>query len=195
LLRCCGAKTVRSQAREPRHDARKQREATSCNEDSNRCNEKATNDAGDARSAAESTQDSLQRSGAAICYRGYGQERECETETVERQKKRSTSRVAPSRRDSEDCSQNHADAGGPCDGKGGTEQQASQMAATFNDCGCAHTVELRNAQKTSKVQATDGHCNANWDLQDWEESASGASDVARANAEGDEDHAKATGEE
>jgi hypothetical protein len=166
LLRCCGAKTVRSQAREPRHDARKQREAASCNEDSNRCNEKTADDASDARSAAESTQDSLQRSGAAISHGCQGQERECETEAVERQKKRSTSRVAPSCRDSEDCAKNDADAGGPCDGEGGTEQKASQMAATFNYGGCPHAVELGDTQEASKVQATDGYCNANRDLQD-----------------------------
>jgi hypothetical protein len=63
---------VRSQAGEPRHDARQQREAASGNEDSNRCNEKTADDASDARSTAEPTQDSLQRSGTAIGHSCQG---------------------------------------------------------------------------------------------------------------------------
>jgi hypothetical protein len=186
---------VRSQAREPRHDARKQREAASCNEDSNRCNEKTADDASDARSAAESTQDSLQRSGAAISHSCQGQEGECEADAVERQQQRSASRVASSGRDSEDRPKDDTDAGGPGDSEGGTEQEAAEVATAQDWRRCAHTVELRNAQKTSKVQAANRHGNADWDLQDRQESPGGATDVARANAEGDEDHAKASGEE
>jgi hypothetical protein len=101
-----------------------------------------------------------------VSYRCQGQEGECEAEAVERQKQRSTSRVASSGRDSEDCTKDDADAGGPGDGEGGTEQEASQMAATFNHSGRPHAVELWDAQEASKVQATNGHCNANRDLQD-----------------------------
>jgi hypothetical protein len=186
---------VRSQAGEPRHDARQQREAASGNEDSNRCNEKTADDASDSRSTSEPTQDSLQRSGAAISYGCQGQEGECETDAVERQQQRSASRVASSGRDSEDRPKDDTDAGCPGDGEGGAEQEAAEVAAAEDWCRCTHAVELRDAQKTSKVQAANRHGNTHWDLQDRQESPGGATDVAGANAEGDKDHAKPSGEE
>jgi hypothetical protein len=120
---------VRSQAREPRHDARQQREAASGNEDSNRCNEKTADDASGARSAAETTQDSLQRSGAAISHGCQEQERQRKANAVERQQERSASRVASSGRDSEDRPKDDTDAGCPGDGEGGAEQEAAEVAA------------------------------------------------------------------
>jgi hypothetical protein len=186
---------VRSQAREPRHDARQQREAASCNEDSNRCNEKPANNASGARSAAESTQDSLQRSGAAISHGCQGQEGERETDAVERQQQRSASRVASRCCDSEDRPKDDTDAGCPGDGEGGAEQEAAEVATTQDRRWRAHTVELWNAQDASKVQAANHHGNANGNLQDRQESPSGTTYVAGADAEGYEDHAKASGEE
>ena len=186
---------VRSQAGEPRHDARQQREAARGNEDSNRCNEKTADDASDSRSTAEPTQDSLQRSGTVISYGCQGQEGECEADAVERQQLRSASRVASSGRDSEDRPKDDTFSGCPGDGEGGAEQEAAEVTAAQDRCRCAHAVELRNAQKASKVQAANSHCNTHWDLQDRQESPGGATDVARTNAEGDEDHAKASGEE
>jgi hypothetical protein len=186
---------VRSQAGEPRHDARKQREAASRNEEANQRNEQSTNDASDARSATEATEEPLQCSGAAISDGCEEQEGECEAEAVERQQKRCASRVAPRCCDAKDCAKDDTDAGSPRDGEGCTEQEAAEVATTQNRRGGAHAVELWNAQDASEVQAANHHRNAHGDLQNREEASGGATNVPSADTEGDEDRAEACGEE
>jgi hypothetical protein len=54
---------------------------------------------------------------------------------------------------------------------------------------------LWNTQESSQMQAANGHGNTHGNLQDGEESPSRAANVSGADAEGDEDRTKPTGEE
>jgi hypothetical protein len=111
----------RSQPRDPRQHARKQRETTGGNEDPDRRHEKATDDSSDSRPAAESTDDALKCSGAAIGNDSQRQEGERETDAVERQEQRSARWVASRGCNAQDRTKDDADARRPRDRKGGTE--------------------------------------------------------------------------